>query len=121
MKRNDNRFINYLLNMLRIEDEYNKVKDLSEKNGKDFLTSRVYKDGRELYILGSFVELLKKSKTDYPEYFQKMNPPDPDFHTYTTDKILYKQIEIVENMHWGRKRGNEDKFPFDRSKYIDDS
>ncbi len=107
--------------MLNIASEYNRVNNTSEKNGEDFLTSHEYKDDREIFILCSFVELLKKGRAVFPEYFIKCNPPEPDFHTYTSDKKHYKQIEIVENLHWGRKRGNENKVPFDRNKYLDAS
>ena len=105
--------------MLNIDSEYDRVKKLSEEIGKDYLISREYKDDREIYILGSFVELLKKGGTEFPEYFKKYNPPEPDFLIYTSDKKYYKQIEIVENMHWGRERGNEDKAQFDSSRYLD--
>jgi len=107
--------------MLKIHSEYNRVKNLSAKIGKEFLSSNSFKYDREIYILGAFVELLKKGGYNSPEYFPKYKDLVPDFHTYNSEKKFYTQIEIVENMHWGRKRGDEEKIPFDRSKYIDSS
>lgn len=105
--------------MLKIVSEYNRVKSLSSKLGKKFLSSHDYKDDREIHILGAFVKLLILGGYTSPDYFQKYNPPEPDFQTYNSDKSFYKNIEIVENMHWGRKRGNEKKIPLDRNKYLD--
>lgn len=107
--------------MLEINSEYKRVENLSEKFGKKFLRSRDYKDDREIYVLGAFVKLLKKRGNEYPHYFVKSEPPEPDFHTFTLKREIYKKIEIVENMHWGRKRGNEDKVPFDWNKYFEES
>ena len=70
--------------------------------------------------MGAFSELLSKGNQIPPVYFKKVNPPEPDFHIYTADGKFYKQVEIVENMHWGRKRGNEDIAPLDRNKYLDE-
>ena len=106
--------------MLSIKDEYKRVRELFEKKGQTCLSSRQHKDDREIYILGAFYELLFKGKQIAPEYFKKPKPPEPDFHTYDSDMKFFKQIEVVENMHWGRKRGNEDKIPLDRKKYIVD-
>lgn len=107
--------------MLNIKNQYLRVKKLSEEKRQIFLGSGKYKDDREIYVLGAFSELLSKGNHISPEYFKKLNPPEPDFHTYDSDKKFYKQIEVVENMHWGRKRGNEDKVPLDRNKYIDEN
>ncbi|MCK9211676.1 MAG: hypothetical protein M0P61_12635 [Ignavibacteriaceae bacterium] len=107
--------------MLKIDSEFDRVKNISMKNEKNFLISHGYKDDRDVYILGSFVELMKMGSQVFPEYFIKFKPPEPDFHTYVSDKKFYKQIEIVENMHWGRKRGKEDEVSFDRSKYSEAS
>jgi hypothetical protein len=107
--------------MLNIKNEYKRVKKLSEEKGQIFLGSGKYKDDREIYILGAFSELLSKDNYILPEYFKKVNPPEPDFHTYDSDKNFFKQIEVVENMHWGRKRGDEDKIPLDRDKYRDEN
>lgn len=106
--------------MLNIKDEYERARNLSLKMKQGFLVSLKYKDDREIYILGAFTELLKKSRIRFPEYFKKLQPPEPDFHVFTDDRKFYKQIEIVENLHWGRKRGNEDKVPFDKHKYLND-
>ena len=104
--------------MISIKKEYVRVRKLSKEKGQTFLCARKYKDDREIYVLGAFSELLSKGSHISPEYFNKVNPPDPDFHTYDSDKKFLKQIEVVENMHWGRKRGNEDRVPLDRNKYI---
>ncbi|MFO7447300.1 MAG: hypothetical protein R6W90_13100 [Ignavibacteriaceae bacterium] len=107
--------------MLAIEDEYLRVKKISKKKGQTFLGSSTHKDDREIFILGAFSELLSQGKQIVPKYFEKVKPPEPDFHIFTSDKNFYKHIEIVENLHWGRKRGIEHRLPLDRNKYLDDS
>lgn len=104
--------------MLKIEDEYERVRELSKNIGRDFLISQKYKDDREIHVLGAFSKLLEAGGFETPKYFEKSNPPEPDFLTYRSDNVFFKKIEIVENLHWGRKRGNEKKVPLDRSKYI---
>lgn len=101
--------------MLNIKEEYKRTQKFSKK----FLCSRIYKDDREIFILGAFSELLEKANCDRPEYFEKLEPPD--FHTFEKDKSFFKQIEIVENLHWGRRRGDEKDKPFDESIYLTNS
>ena len=86
---------------------------------EDFLYSGKYKDDREFFILGAFCELLEKANCERPEYFEKLVLPD--FRTFKKDKSFFKQIEIVENLHWGRKRGDESEKPFDESIYLNNS
>jgi hypothetical protein len=105
--------------MKNIRDEYNRVCNLSKKLKHNFLKLGKYKDDREIHILGAFVELMELGNYEKPELFNKYNPPEPDFQTYYSDRGFYKNIEIVENMHWSRRRGNEKNKPFDRNKYLD--
>ena len=105
--------------MLEINKEYEKVRLLSTRKWKEFLTRNEHKDDREIHILGAFTKLLELGGCPFPYYYKKEKPPEPDFSTYCSDGKNFKSIEIVENMHWGRKRGDEYKVPFDRNKYID--
>jgi len=107
--------------MFLIEEEKNIVEQKVQKLGEEFLVSEKHKVDREKFILFRFCELLKKSKQKYPTYAKAMNPPEPDFHTFTSNSLtnLFKQIEIVENIHYNRKRRmreqNTDEFEYNKN------
>lgn len=104
--------------LFEIDKEFILAQELSERNNDDFLLLDKYKRKREIYILGSFKNLLEKGGVEFSNFAKYKNPPDPDFHIFK-NKLFYKQIEIVENLHWSRKRGFEKIQDFDESKYLD--
>jgi hypothetical protein len=93
--------------MFEIKNVYDRVKIITETNSAEFLSLNKYKNDRELYILGAFCDMMGKTNYSTPMFAKKMNPPEPDFHTYNQIRKYFKQIEIVENLHWCRKRGEE--------------
>lgn len=95
-----------------IKQELERVKQLHAKIGSDFVVSREYKDDREWWVLGNTVSLLEQAGLQYPEYAQKTIPPDPDFMTYSSNRVRFRPIEIGEVLRPGRKRGDEYEEPF---------
>lgn len=95
--------------MLSIDEELKKVIALREEIRGEFVISQKYKDQREWWVLGHFVNLLKESNSVYPIYAIKTKPNDPDFITYDINKNEFKPIEILEVLTPNRERGKEYK------------
>jgi hypothetical protein len=93
--------------MLEIYKELERILILQEEVGYDFITSQKYNDQREWRTLGKFTKLLEQGSCEYPVYADKLNPPEPDFITYRSDRSEYKNVEVTEILEAGRKRTKE--------------
>lgn len=95
--------------MLSIDEEFKKVTNIAKEIRGEFVISQKYKDQREWWILGHFINFLKESNNSYPFYAVKTIPNDPDFITYDIKKNEFKPVEILEVLTPNRKRAQEYK------------
>ncbi len=78
-------------------------------HGQIFVESRIYEEVLEWLILGYMTRMLKLHQELYPTYAVKAIPPEPDFLTYSSDKVPFFPIEVTEVLHPNRERTAEYK------------
>lgn len=92
--------------MIKIAEQFLKVKMEAELLGRRELFKREHRDLLEWYVLGVVCDLLANNKRDHPVFAVKQEAPD--FLTYKEDgKAEWAEIEITEVLRPGRQRNKE--------------
>jgi hypothetical protein len=93
-------------NIKRIEDERARIaRYQSTVGGGDFFNNRQYHADFEWLILSYLTRALRNAGRPYPEYAEKLQPPQPDFQTYLTPDTPYWKIETTEVLPPDYRRG----------------
>ena len=81
----------------RIEDERARIARYQPAVGSaKFFNNRQYHDDFEWLILSYLARALRNAGWAYPEYAERLQPPQPDFQTYLTPDTPYWRIETTE-------------------------
>ena len=96
-----------MLRMIRrIEDERARISRYQTTvGGAKFFNNRQYHSDFEWLILSYLARALRNAGWKYPEYAEKLQPPQPDFQTYLTPDIPYWLIETTEVLPPDYRRG----------------
>src|SRR2546423_6219789 len=96
-----------LRNIRRIEDERARIaRYQSSVGGAKFFNNRQYHADFEWLILSYLTRALRNAGWSYPEYAQKLPPPQPDFQTCLTPDTPYWLIETAEVLPPDYRRGD---------------
>jgi hypothetical protein len=99
-----------LRNIRRIEDERARIARYQPSvAGTGFFNNRQYHADFEWLILSYLTRALRNAGWKYPEFAEKLPPPQPDFQTYLTPDAPYWRIETSEVLPPDYRRGD---FPF---------
>jgi hypothetical protein len=91
----------------RIEDERARIARYQPTvMGTRFFNSRQYHADFEWLILSYLTRALRNAGRQYPEYAEKLPPPQPDFQTYLTPDTPYWRIETTEVLPPDYRRGD---------------
>lgn len=95
-----------LRNIRRIEDERARIARYQPSvGGTRFFNNRQYHADFEWLILSYLTRALRNAGWKYPEYAEKLPPPQPDFQTYLTPDTPYWLIETTEVLPPDYRRG----------------
>ena len=96
-----------LRDIRRIEDERARIALYQPTvGGAKFFNNRQYHADFEWLILSYLTRALRNAGWKYPEYAQKLPPPQPDFQTYLTPTTPYGLIETTEVLPLDYRRGD---------------
>lgn len=91
----------------RIEDERARIARYQPAVGAArFFNNRQYHEDFEWLILSYLTRALRNAGWNYPEYAEKLQPPQPDFQTYLTPGAHHWLIETTEVLPPDYRRGN---------------
>lgn len=81
----------------RIADERARIDGYKFKVGAaEFFNERQYREDFEWLILSYLTAALSAAGWEYPEYAEKLHPPQPDFQTYIDLATPHRLIEVTE-------------------------
>jgi hypothetical protein len=96
-----------LRNIRRIEDERARIARYQPSVvGTNFFNNRQYHADFEWLILSYLTRALRSAGWKYPEFAEKLPPPQPDFQTYLTADTPYWRIETSEVLPPDYRRGD---------------
>ena len=90
----------------RIEDERARIARYQPNvAGTKFFNNRQYHADFEWLILSYLTRALRNAGWAYPEYAQRLQPPQPDFQTYLATDTPFWRIETCEVLPPDYRRG----------------
>jgi hypothetical protein len=96
----------------RIEDERARIARYQPTvGGAKFFNNRQYHEDFEWLILSYLTRALRSAGLKYPEYAEKLRPPQPDFQTYLAPDMPYWLIETTEVLPPDYRRGDVRRNP----------
>lgn len=96
-----------LRNIRRIEDERARIARYQPAvAGAKFFHDRQYHADFEWLILSYLTRALRNAGWKYPEFAERLPPPQPDFQTYLTADTPYWRIETSEVLPPDYRRGD---------------
>lgn len=91
----------------RIEDERARIARYQPAvGGAKFFNNRQYHEDFEWLILSYLTRALRNAGWKYPQYAERLQPPQPDFQTYLTPDEPYWLIETTEVLPPDYRRGD---------------
>jgi len=96
-----------LRNIKRIEDERARIARYQPSvGGANFFNNRQYHGDFEWLVLSYLTRALCNAGWKFPEYAEKLPPPQPDFQTYLTPDTPFGLIETTEVLPPEYRRGD---------------
>ena len=98
--------------MRRIEDERARIARYQPTiGGAKFFNNRQYHEDFEWLILSYLTRALRNAGWKYPEYAERLQPPQPDFQTYLAPNTPHLLIETTEVLPPDYRRGGFHREP----------
>ena len=96
----------------RIEDERTRIaRYQAAVGGAEFFNNRQYHKDFEWLILSYLARALHNAGWKYPEYAERLQPPQPDFQTYLAPDTPHLLIETTEVLPPDYRRGQLPREP----------